>query len=118
VDFESVAVRARSLGALDKARAFGMTQVCDARLNEHATLDPMRHPEWSRFSGETRDLAWGLLGLLLLFVRESVAVRARSLGALVKARAFGMTQVCRSEHFQRLRFFPWPSGDSPRVHQE
>jgi hypothetical protein len=40
-----------------------------------------RHPERSRISGGARDLAWGVS-----------AVRARSLGPLVKARTFGMTQ--------------------------
>ena len=39
-----------------------------------------RHPERNRFSGGARDLAW-----------SAQAVRARSLGPLAKARAFGMT---------------------------
>src|SRR5580704_5919448 len=51
-----------------------------------------RHPEQSRFSGGARDLA-----------RSAQVVRARSLGPLVKARAFGMTHL-RCEHY-RLRHY-------------
>jgi hypothetical protein len=40
----------------------------------------MRHPERSRFSGGVRDLA-----------RSAALMQARSLGALVKTRVFGMT---------------------------
>jgi hypothetical protein len=47
---------------------------------DHPHLVRWRHPERSRFSGGARDLARGVS-----------VVRARSLGPLVKARAFGMT---------------------------
>ena len=54
-------------------------------------LHSLRHPERSRFSGGARDLACGFTDLSFYWTWGRVAVRARSLDALVKARAFGMT---------------------------
>jgi len=50
-----------------------------------------RHPERSRFSGGAQDLAWGV-----------TALRARSLGPPVKARAFGMTHAERTGFAEAL----------------
>jgi hypothetical protein len=47
---------------------------------QHSHLSRWCHPEQSRFSGGARDLARGVSEM-----------RARSLGPLAKARAFGMT---------------------------
>ena len=76
-------MRARSLGALVKARAVGMTQHSRGIVRWSFSPFPLRHPERSRFSGGGGIWRGGLRECFFLW--KPVAVRARSLGALVKA---------------------------------